>query len=153
MLFRSEWEEIQFRMIAGGYKPYRGVLAASLRETLAARGLPAAPDREADFANSLTRWPPFPDTNPALEELKRRGFRLGIISNIDDDLLACTVRHFTVPFDLLVTAQQSGAYKPAVNSFRLALERIAILPDQVTHVAFGDRYDLSTAREIGRAHV
>ena len=50
---------------------------------------------------------------------------------------------------LLVTAQQSGAHKPAVNSFRLALERIAILPDQVTHVAFGDRYDLSTARDSG----
>jgi 2-haloalkanoic acid dehalogenase type II len=145
----AEWEEIQFRMIAGGYKPYRGVLAASLRETLAARGLPPAPEKETEFAKALTTWAPFRDTNPALKELKRRGFRLGIISNIDDDLLARTVRRFTVSFDLLVTAQQSGAYKPAANSFRLALEHIAIPPGQVTHVAFGDRYDLATARQNG----
>jgi 2-haloalkanoic acid dehalogenase type II len=145
----AEWEEIQFRMIAGGYKPYRGALAASLRETLAARGLPGAPEKEAEFAEALTRWTPFADTNPALEELKRRGFKLGIISNIDDDLLARTVAHFTVRFDLLVTAQQSGAYKPSAGSFRLALQRIGLPPSQATHVAFGDRYDLATARAQG----
>lgn len=145
----AEWEEIQFRMIAGGYKSYRGILAASLRKTLRARGLPASPEKEVEFAEALTRWTPFADTNPTLEELKRRGFRLGIISNIDDDLLARTLPHFTVSFDLLVTAQQSGAYKPAANSFRLALERIALAPGQVTHVAFGDRYDLATARQLG----
>lgn len=145
----AEWEEIQFRMIAGGYKPYRGILAASLRETLQARGLPSAPEKEAEFADALTHWTPFPDTNPALEELKSRGFLLGIISNIDDELLARTLRQFTVRFDMLVTAQQSGAYKPAANSFKLALEHIVSPPDEVTHVAFGDRYDLATAREQG----
>lgn len=145
----AEWEEIQFRMIAGGYKPYRGILAASLRETMQARGLPPAPEKEAEFATALTRWKPFPDTNPALEALKRRGLRLGIISNIDDDLLARTVRQFSVDFDLLVTAQQSGAYKPAGESFQLALQRIAMPAAQVTHVAFGDRYDLATARRHG----
>lgn len=145
----AEWEAIQFRMIQGGYKPYRGVLAASLRETLQARGLPGAPEKEAEFADALTHWAPFPDTNPALEELKSRGFLLGIISNIDDELLARTLRQFTVRFDMLVTAQQSGAYKPAANSFKLALERIVAPPHEVTHVAFGDRYDLATAREQG----
>lgn len=143
----AEWEEIQFRMIAGPYRRYRDILAASLRETLAARGLPPQPAAEAEFAESLTRWTPFADTNAALEKLKSRGIKLGIISNIDDDLLAATLRHFTVPFDMFTTAQQSGAYKPNAASFRLALEKMG--PGIVTHAAFGERYDLQTARDCG----
>src|ERR1022692_813425 len=145
--WRAEWEEIQFRMIAGPYRRYRDILGASLRETLAARGLRPQPAAEGEFAESLTRWTPFADTNPALERLKSRGIKLGIISNIDDDLLARTLKHFTVEFDMLTTAQQSGAYKPNAASFKLALQRIG--PATVTHAAFGERYDLQTARDCG----
>jgi 2-haloalkanoic acid dehalogenase type II len=143
----QEWEEIQFRMIQGPYRRYRDILADSLRETLARRGLPAPPEAATAFAESLPTWTPFADTNPALERLKANGIKLGFVSNIDDDLLARTVKHFTVPFDLAVTAEQSGAYKPNAASFRLALSRIGNA--RVTHVAFGERYDLQTARDCG----
>ena len=133
----DEWEEIQFHMVQGPSRRYRDILAASLRETLARRGLPAQPEAEAAFAESLPTWTPFPDTNAALERLKANGLKLGLVSNIDDDLLARTIRHFTVPFDLLVTAEQSGAYKPNAASFKLALSRIG--SGRVTHVAFGGR--------------
>ena len=36
----------------------------------------------------MPAWPPFPDTNPALRRLIDAGYRLGILSNVDDDLLA-----------------------------------------------------------------
>ena len=145
----AEWEEVQFRMIQGPYRRYREILADSLRDTLSARGLPYRPELGGEFAEALTRWTPFPDTNPALEKLRSMGLRLGIISNIDDDLLARTVRHFSVSFDLLVTAEQSGAYKPNASSFRVALDKIGRPASVVTHVAFGDRYDLATARDCG----
>jgi 2-haloalkanoic acid dehalogenase type II len=143
----QEWEEIQFQMVQGPYRRYRCILADSLHETLARRGLASQPEAEAAFAESLPTWTPFPDTNAALERLKAKGLKLGIISNIDDDLLARTLQHFTVPFDLLVTAEQSGAYKPNAASFELALARIGSA--RVTHVAFGERYDLQTARDCG----
>src|ERR1022692_832882 len=81
----DEWEEIQFHMVQGPYRRYRDILAASLRETLARRGLPAQPEAEAAFAESLPTWTPFPDTNAALERLKANGLKLGLVSNIDDD--------------------------------------------------------------------
>ncbi len=145
----AEWEEIQVRMIQGPYRPYKQVLADSLRETLQAHGLEFRPELSEAFIRSLPRWKPFLETNSALEALRARGLKLGIISNIDDDLLAQTVEQFTVRFDLLVTAQQAGAYKPAHAGFRLALSRIGLPARQVTHVAFGDRYDLATARACG----
>ncbi len=145
----EEWEEIQFRMIQEPYRRYSVILADSLRETLNARGLRYHPEMGEAFARALPSWKPFPETNPALERLRAKGLKLGIISNIDDALLAQTAKHFSVPFDLLVTAEQARAYKPADTGFRLALERIGLPARRVTHVAFGDRYDLATARACG----
>ena len=145
----DEWERVQFEMIQGPYRPYAKIMARSLRQVLEAHGMPYGDELGQAFVRSLAAWRPFPETNPALEQLRDRQLQLGIISNIDDALLHETVKHFTVPFDLLVTAEQARAYKPAAAGFRLALERIGLPPSQVTHVAFGDRYDLATARSCG----
>ncbi len=145
----QQWEEIQFGMIQGPYRPYAEIMADSLRQTLRARGLAFQPEMGQAFVRALPGWKPFAETNPALEALRARGFKLGIISNIDDALLAQTLQHFSAPFDLLVTAEQARGYKPGDAGMRLALERIGLPPRQVTHVAFGDRYDLATARACG----
>jgi 2-haloalkanoic acid dehalogenase type II len=145
----DEWEQVQFEMIQGPYRPYAQIMARCLRQVLEAHGMPYRDELGEAFVRSLPAWRPFPETNPALEQLRDRQLKLGIISNIDDALLRETVKHFTVPFDLLVTAEQARAYKPAAAGFRLALERIGLPPSQVTHVAFGDRYDLATARSCG----
>jgi FMN phosphatase YigB (HAD superfamily) len=95
------------------------------------------------------RWIPFPDTNPALERLFKAGYRLGILSNVDDDLLAGTRKHFTVPFDLIVTAQQVGSYKPADGHFLTARERIG--PARWLHAAQSHFHDVTPARRHGIA--
>jgi FMN phosphatase YigB (HAD superfamily) len=54
-------------------------------------------------------------------------YRLGILSNVDDDLIAATLRHFPgVHFDLIVTAQQVNAYKPAYAHFEVARRRLGV---------------------------
>src|SRR5215468_9624292 len=70
------------------------------------------------------RWKPFADTIAALTRLSKAGYDLGILSNVDDDLLAGTRRHLAVEFSLLVTAQQVRSYKPAPGHFTTARERI-----------------------------
>jgi len=59
-----------------------------------------------------------------LTRLRGAGYALGILSNVDDDLLAGTLRHLDVRFSLLVTAQQVRSYKPALGHFTTARERI-----------------------------
>lgn len=104
---------------AASYLSYSQVLAETGRRVAAKLGW-NLPSERADFlAASLPGWQPFPDTNPALERLARR-FQLGILSNIDDDLLAASRRHFTVDFDLIVTAQQVKSYKPGLAHFKEA---------------------------------
>jgi 2-haloacid dehalogenase/putative hydrolase of the HAD superfamily len=109
---------------AARYRTYREVLTVTAMEVGAQLGWTMTRERAAFLPDSLPRWKPFPDTNAALERLSRSGYELGILSNVDDDLLAGTRRHFTVNFPLLVTAQQVRSYKPARGHFTTARERI-----------------------------
>ena len=104
------------------YSAYRAVLTETGRRVAARLGLSIEPERAAFLAESLPHWQPFADTNQALERLAQR-YRLGILSNVDDDLLALTRRLFTVEFDVIVTAQQVGSYKPAHGHFIEARQR------------------------------
>ena len=105
------------------------------------------PERARGLAESLPSWQPFPDTNPALERLVSAGYRLGILSNVDDDLLAGTLRHLTVPFDLLVTAQQVRSYKPAAAHFETARQRIG--ESRWLHAAQSHFHDVVPCRALG----
>jgi len=109
---------------AAHYRTYREVLSVTAMEVAARLGWTVSRERAAFLPDSLPRWKPFPDTNATLERLSRAGYELGILSNVDDDLLAGTRRHFTVNFPLLVTAQQVRSYKPAPGHFTTARERI-----------------------------
>ena len=102
----AAYERIEPVVQAEAYRSYREVLTESARRVARELGW-ALPEARAGFlAESLPFWIPFPDTNAALERLFRAGYQLGILSNVDDDLLAETRKHFTVPIDLIVTAQQ-----------------------------------------------
>ena len=93
-------------------RKYREVLTEAARRTARRLGWEVAPERAAFLPRSLPFWQPFPDTNAALERLAGEGIRLGILSNVDEDLIAATRRHFTVPFELVVTAVTPSRSKP-----------------------------------------
>ncbi len=134
---------------AAAYRPYRSILAETARRVVAELGWTLA---EAGFlADSLPSWPAFPDTNPALERLHAAGYRLGILSNVDDDLLAATRRHFTVDFDLIVTAQRVGSYKPAHGHFLLARRRIEAggRGTRWLHAAQSHHHDVAPCVDLG----
>jgi 2-haloacid dehalogenase/putative hydrolase of the HAD superfamily len=109
---------------AASYTRYRDVLTTTAVRAAARLGWTISPERAAFLPRSLPGWRPFPDTNPALERLAAAGYELGILSNVDDDLLEGTRRHLTVPFSLIVTAEQVRSYKPAPGHFTTARERV-----------------------------
>lgn len=143
----SAYERIEPAVEAEQYRSYREVLTESARRVAQELGW-ALPEARAGFlAESLPFWIPFPDTNAALERLFRAGYQLGILSNVDDDLLAGTRKHFTVPFDVIVTAQQVRSYKPADGHFVTARERIGGRP--WLHAAQSHFHDVTPARRHG----
>jgi 2-haloacid dehalogenase len=135
---------------AGSYRPYREVLGEGLRRVARANGLEATRDEVTAFGGSVGEWPAFPDSAAALGRLAAR-FRLGVITNCDDDLFAESNRRLDVAFDWVVTAQQVGSYKPDPRNFEIALERIDVPRERVLHVAQSLFHDHVPARKLGIA--
>lgn len=129
------------------FRPYWEVLAETARRTAARLGWSLSAEQAGFLPESLPQWPPFPDTNAALERLVEAGYRLGILSNVDDDLLAATLRHFTVSFDLTITAQQVGSYKPAHGHFLTARSRLGSA--RWLHAAQSYFHDIVPAAALG----
>jgi 2-haloacid dehalogenase/putative hydrolase of the HAD superfamily len=143
----AAYAEIEPRVEASGYRRYREVLAGTAVEVARRLGWRLGGDRAWFLAESLPGWRPFSDTAPALTALRERGYRLGILSNVDDDLLAGTRRHFPVSFDLLVTAEQVGSYKPAAGHFLEARRRLA--GQRWLHAAQSYFHDVEPAAALG----
>lgn len=129
------------------FRSYARVLDRTAIRIAGALGLEIPDDDRHFLSESLSRWQPFADTGPALERLREAGYRLGILSNVDDDLLAATLTHFPVDFDLLVTAQQVGSYKPALGHFREARRHIG--EAAWLHVAQSFFHDVQPAAALG----
>ena len=130
------------------YRTYREVLTLVESEVAVQLGW-GRPEAPGYLADSLPSWPPFSDTNRSLARLVSGGYELGILSNIDDELLAATRRHFDADFQLLVTAQQMRSYKPAAAHFECALEALGGDRSAMLHVAQSYFHDIRPASGMG----
>ena len=137
----------------GEYLPYRSVLAQVARrflETCPTAGRDPGANQSAmeSFAASVADWPAFPDSGAALAELGQT-FRLGIVSNVDDDLFAASANRLGTEFDEVVTAQQVGSYKPAPGHFLTMERRLGLPRERILHVAQSLYHDIEPARALG----
>jgi 2-haloacid dehalogenase len=146
------YAELESAIESNEFKPYREVLKQVVRGLGDRLGFKASDQDANSLPESLKHWRPFPDTVASLKSLARH-YKLCVISNIDDDLFAHTLRHLDVPFHVVVTALQARSYKPCHNNFRLALEKIGAPKEQVLHVAESLFHDIAPARELGIKNV
>jgi 2-haloacid dehalogenase len=133
---------------AGPYLRYREILGRSLREVAAHYGVEPDPAEVLAFGDSVGEWPAFADSSAALSRLHER-FRLGVITNCDDDLFARSAARLQTSFDWVVTAQSVGSYKPDPRNFEVAFERIGLPRERILHVAQSLFHDHVTAKRLG----
>ncbi|KAF9467832.1 HAD-like domain-containing protein [Collybia nuda] len=114
-------------------------LLAKVHEVLEAR-LIASSNLSAD--DPVKRWPLFPDSSKALHDLAKH-FKLIVLSNVDHASFAYTHAYLSEgsgpfegttlpnsksPFSLILTAQDTHAYKPSLEGFNIALEALRTDP-------------------------
>ncbi len=133
---------------AGPYRLYRDVLGLGLASVGAEYGVRPTPAEVEAFGGSAGDWPAFPDSAAALGRLKAR-FRLGVLTNCDDDLFAASNRRLGVEFDWIVTAEQARGYKPRLANFDLLFERLALPRERMLHVAQSLFHDHVPAKALG----
>ena len=137
---------------AGPYLRYADVLAGCLRGLGDELGFEPTPPEQTTFGRSVEGWPAFADSPEALARLKQR-FKLGVITNCDDDLFAASNRRLQVAFDWVVTAEQAGGYKPRPENFAFAFERIDVPRERILHVAQSLFHDHVPAKALGMTTV
>lgn len=144
--------EVEVELESGPYLRYREVLSRAVQEVGARLGVKISAEEGREFAKSLTSWEPFPDTVAGLETLSQR-YRLGIISNVDDDLFAVTRQKLKAPFDVVVTAQQVKSYKPSFRNFEEMLRRSGLKKEEVLHAGQAVYHDIVPANSLGIRNV
>jgi 2-haloacid dehalogenase len=145
------YADAEARLEKGPYLRYREILAEGLRSIASGLETTVTDQDAAAFGGSVVDWPAFPDSATALARLKTR-FRLGVLTNCDDDLFAESNKRLDVEFDWIVTAQQVGSYKPDERNFAALFERLAadgVGRDRILHVAQSLFHDHAPAKRLG----
>jgi 2-haloacid dehalogenase len=141
-------------VVQGDYRPvlpYPEVLAETLRRIGHRLGIETGDDEARAFGFSVGDWLAFPDSSEALTRLGEV-FQLVIVSNVDRDSFAASNRALGVNFDLVITAEDVGSYKPRPGHFEAllaALPELGVERDQLLHVAQSLYHDHEPARKVG----
>ena len=140
------------RLEAGPYLRYRDVLAEGLRGVGTELGFRPTDAEATAFGGSVVDWPAFPDSAAALARLTGR-YRLGVLTNCDDDLFAASEERLGIRFDWIVTAEQVGSYKPSPANFERLLATVDVPSDRILHVAQSLYHDHAPAKRMGLTSV
>jgi 2-haloacid dehalogenase len=128
---------------------YKDVVVRSVVAAGADAGVSISTSQARVLPQSWNRLRPFADVESLLAELRRRGYRLAVLTNCDDDLFETTHRTFRAPFDLFVTAERVRGYKPARWHFRAFELLTGATRAEWVHVASSWYHDIAPADALG----
>jgi 2-haloacid dehalogenase len=131
------------------HQSFRSVAAQALQLALEELGLPGSEADAGVLSRRIGAMPPFPEVVQTLRWFKQAGFRLCIVSNTDDDIIAGNVAQLGGTIDRVITAQQAGAYKPAPRLFEYAHAALGVAAHEVVHICASPHLDHAAARTLG----
>jgi putative hydrolase of the HAD superfamily len=125
-------------------------------ETLSAPELEAMRDFDGFFAElwesfaHASRWREIDGAGATLRELRKRGYRLGIISNWDKRLhTVLEETGLSELFEAVVISTETTSEKPDAAIFRTAEAAFGVTPERCLHVGDSRKHDIDGARAAG----
>ena len=95
--------------------------------------------------HQLKLWP---EAEQVLLEVKKRGYRIGLLSNGDEAMLRMLALRLPIQCDHIFSSEQAGSYKPHPAVYELPLKALGLKSDQVLHVA-GSATDVTGTKAAG----
>jgi len=151
--WRKQYLEVTYNIPGHTYQPYEDLVHRSAAET----GLsPAAPTALIEHMDDIKPWPGVP---AILVQLKKQGIKLAVVTNCSKKLgqqmvsnLERNVREQTgnkeFAFDLTVTAEEVGFYKPNPKPYQEALNKLGLEASDALFLA-GSSGDIPGASGVG----
>lgn len=125
----------------GAYRPYETLVAEAARSTGLSDKVALELERQWE---TIKPWDEAPGILRQLEERHR----LGVVTNCSERLGRAAAAKLGVPFDVIVTSERAGFYKPRPEPYRLALAELKLEPQEVLFVA-GSGFDLIGTSKVG----
>jgi 2-haloacid dehalogenase len=89
------------------------------------------------------------DMVPALGAARHAGSGSGSSPTATERPSSTACVHMDVEFEGVTVAEDCRAYKPSRGPFEHALRAIGLPPERILHVAFGFKYDIAPAQQLG----
>jgi 2-haloacid dehalogenase len=136
--------------IVGEHRPFPDYLRAALERRLRIAG--ADSDLIDAAMQRAAALPPFPDAAQALETLAGAGYRIAVVTNSAADAARAALRAAALDahVELVVGADEVGAYKPDARVYRHAASRLGAPAEAICLVA-GHSWDVLGAMRAGWA--
>ena len=130
---------LEITSTVGGYRPYLELVSE------AATGVGLPEEAAARLERAWDGLRPWPDVLPALGRL---AVPAAVVTNCSLAMGRRAVACVGAQFDVVVTAEEAGAYKPDPAPYHLACERLGRAPQEVAFVA-GSPFDALGALDFG----
>jgi 2-haloacid dehalogenase len=123
----------------GAYRPYETLVAEAARASGLSHQHASLLEREWE---TIRPW----EEAPAI--LRGLNRRLGIVTNCSERLGRAAAARVGVPFEVIVTSERAGFYKPRPEPYGLALSELKLEAKDVLFVA-GSGFDLIGTSSVG----
>ena len=132
----------------GDYKPFDQIVAQSMERASRRVGLEHREGDARAVYEIVPTWGPYPGVTEALNRLAEE-VPLVIITNSDTADAARLAANLKAPFEVIISAEEMGVYKPRLRAFEYMFDKLGVTPDEIVHVSASPMYDLRSAATLG----
>ena len=93
-------------------------------------------------------WGPYPGVTEALTRLAE-AVPLVIVTNSDTAHAERLAENLKAPFEVVISAEEMGVYKPRLRAFEYMFDKLGVTPDEIVHVSASPMYDHRPAAIMG----
>lgn len=118
-----------------------GALAGAMLDSLAARsGLEISKEQRSDILDGFASLRPHDDVVPALERLRRIGYRTVAFSNSSLDLVTSQISNagLAAHYDAIVSVEETGSFKPDAKVYQFVAQKVGRELNELRLVATHD---------------
>ncbi len=132
----------------GAYQPFHQVVARSMERASRWVGLEYREEEAREVYEIIPTWGPYPGVTEALNRLAEE-VPLVIITNSDTAHAERLSKNLEAPFEVVISAEEMGTYKPRLAAFEYLFKKLDVSPDELVHVSASPMYDHRSAATMG----
>lgn len=130
------------------FQSYHYITGKTLEYAMKKYGISLNENQKKQLMDIWVSFKAWPEAKEVIEEIKRRGYKVAMLSNGDQDMLEPLQNSSGIRFDYVFSAGTAGAYKPSATVYDIPFQKTGIKKEEMLHVA-GSVFDVMGAKAAG----